>query len=90
MTKKKKKTSCHRSLSVSQCVPWYTLLSTQLYVQIFITISHWSGSMPLASAPPSMLDPCQCLNSLVYSVVLSHGDPVSLSLQGYFLSSSSP
>ena len=45
---------CHR---VSQCVPQSIPLSTHLYLQMFIAMSHWSGSRSLASVTPSILDP---------------------------------
>lgn len=32
------------------CVSKYTLLFVHLYLQIFIVMSYWSGSKPLASA----------------------------------------
>ena len=50
------RTSHHRSCSVSQCVPQYIPLSTHLHLQMFIAVSHWSGSRHLASATPSILD----------------------------------
>ena len=34
---------------MSQCVPQYTPLSTHLHLQMFIAMSHWSGSRSLAS-----------------------------------------
>ena len=55
--KSKYKTSQHGSCSESHCVPQYTLLSTYLHSQIFVAMSHWSGSRPLVSATPSILDP---------------------------------
>ena len=42
---------------MSQCVPQYARLSTLLYVQMFIVMHYWSGSKPLASATPPILDP---------------------------------
>ena len=42
---------------MSQCVPQYIPLSTHLYLQMFIAMSHWSGLRPLASATLSILDP---------------------------------
>lgn len=35
---------------MSQGITQYTLLSTLFYLQMFIAMSHWSGSGPLASA----------------------------------------
>ena len=50
-------TYSHRgSFSISWCIPKYNLLYTHLYLQMFIAISHWSGSRPLASATPSILN----------------------------------
>ena len=42
---------------MSQYVPQYTLLTTLLYLQMFITMSHWSGFRPLTSATLSKLNP---------------------------------
>ena len=41
------------------CHRVYTLLPKQLYLQMFIAMSHWSGSRPLDSATLSILDPHQ-------------------------------
>lgn len=40
-----------------QCVAQYTLLLKQLFLQMFIIMSHWSGSKPLASPILLILDP---------------------------------
>jgi hypothetical protein len=50
------KTSHCGSCNMSQCVPQYFPLSTHLHLQMFIAMSHWSGSRPLASLTPSILD----------------------------------
>ena len=42
---------------VCLCVPQYIPLSTHLHLQMFIAMSHWSGSRPLASATLSIVDP---------------------------------
>ena len=42
---------------MTQYIAQYTLLSTHLHLQILITLSHWSGLRPLASATLSILDP---------------------------------
>lgn len=34
---------------MSLCVPQYVSLSTHLHLQLFIAMSHWSGSRSLAS-----------------------------------------
>jgi len=39
-------------------------MSTHLCLQIFIAMKHWSGSGPLASVTPSILDPHQDFSSL--------------------------
>jgi hypothetical protein len=39
---REKKSHCE-SCSVSQCVPQYTFLSTFLHLQMFATMTHWSG-----------------------------------------------
>lgn len=40
-----------------QCVPEYTLWSTLLCLQVFIAVTPWSGTRPLASAALSVLEP---------------------------------
>jgi hypothetical protein len=66
---------------VSQCVPQYTLLSTLPYMQMFIAMSHWSGSRPLASVTLSILDPHQGSSHIESPpVVLCHGDLEALGL----------
>jgi len=40
---------------VCHIITQYTLLPTHLHLQMFIAMSHWSGSRPLASATPSIL-----------------------------------
>jgi hypothetical protein len=65
---------------VSQCVIQHTLLSTHLYLQMFIAMSHLSGSRPLASAMLSILDP-HWKSSWIFRVALCHGDPTPLGLQ---------
>ena len=52
----KRKTSYSGCYTVSRYVVHYTLLST-LYLQILISLSHWSVSRPLASVTLSILDP---------------------------------
>lgn len=50
-----------------------------LYLQVFIAVSHWSGSMPLASAIPSYW----ALTGTPLghpAVSLCHGDPAALDL----------
>lgn len=42
---------------VSVCPTVYTLSSTPLYLQMTIVTSLWSGSRPLASPVPSILEP---------------------------------
>jgi hypothetical protein len=67
---------------VSQCVPLYTLLSTHLYLQMFIAVSPWSGSRPRASATLSIL--ILTGTPLRYPVVaLCHRDPAALDLQDW-------
>ena len=39
------------------CVQQHTPLSTLLCLQMFIVMSHWSGTRPLASAMLSVLEP---------------------------------
>jgi hypothetical protein len=41
---------------VSKGITQYTNLSTHLYLHMFIAMSHWSVSRPLASATLSILD----------------------------------
>ena len=48
---------CPGSCGVSQGVTQYTLLPTHLYLRMFIALSHWSVSKPLASATVSIPDP---------------------------------
>lgn len=51
-----------------------------LYLQVFIAVSHWSGSMPLASAIPSYW--ALTGTPLGYPAVsLCRGDPAALDLQ---------
>ena len=50
--KKKKKISLWKL-----CVQQHTPLSTLLCLQMFIVMSHWSGTRPLASAMLSVLEP---------------------------------
>ena len=84
-TNKTQKTSHHGSCSVSQCVPQYFPLSTHLHLQMFIAMSHQSGSRSLAFVTPQywifMGTP------LGYpAVALSHGDPVAWnSMSGPFM-----
>ena len=47
--------SCGVSYSNVVCACW----PKQLSLQMFITVSHWSGPRPLASATPSILTPHQ-------------------------------
>jgi hypothetical protein len=62
---RKDKMSSHcGSWGVSQCVTQYTFFSKQLNLQMFVAMSHWSGSSPLASATPSILDPHQDFSQL--------------------------
>ena len=69
------------SCSVSQCVPQHTFLSTHLYLQMFIAMSHWSGSRPLATATHSILDPQFGLFSAILLLPCAHqGDPAPLEL----------
>jgi hypothetical protein len=67
---------CHRvSHSITLCPHIYT--SSE-----FIAMSHWSGSRPLASDTPSILDPHR--TPLRYpAVVLCHRDPAALDLQDW-------
>lgn len=53
--KEEKKVS-HGSCSVSRCFIQYALLSKQLYLQMFIAMSLWSGLRNLVSATLSILD----------------------------------
>jgi hypothetical protein len=50
---------------------------------MFITIGHWSGLKPLASATLSILDPHRTF--IGYLVALCHGDPVASVLQEQLL-----
>jgi len=63
-----------------QCVPQYALSPKQLYLQMFTTKSHWSGTKPLASATPSILD-SQGTPRRYPVVALCYGDPAALDLQ---------
>lgn len=66
---------------MSQCVPQYIPLSTHLHLQMFIAMSHWSGSRPLASVTLSILDPHQGSSHIESPpVVLCHGDLEALGL----------
>lgn len=58
-TNQQTKNSLHGGCSVSQYITQYTLLSTHLYLQVFIEMRHWAGSRPLTSAPLSTLHPHQ-------------------------------
>ena len=49
LKKVNKNPSCYGNCSVSQCIPWYTLLFTHLYLHVHY-MYHWSGSRPPASA----------------------------------------
>lgn len=73
------KTSLHKSTCVSQCVLQHTHESTQLYLQMFLTVNHWSGLRPLASAALSILAPPWDSSQGV--VALCHEDAVALVLQ---------
>jgi hypothetical protein len=76
---KELKRNKHRgSSSVSQCVPRYTLLSTHLYLQIFVTMNLWSGFWLLPPYQYQILTgtPLRCP---VFA--LGHRDPTALSLQ---------
>ena len=61
------------------CVTQYILLPKQLYLQMFIALSHWSGSRALASAIVSILDPHW--TSVSYPASLCHRDFAGLVLQ---------
>lgn len=72
-----------------QSVTQYTLLPKQLYLRMFITVSHWPGLKPLASAVTSVLYPHG--TTLRYPVVtLHHGDPAALNLHNQSLHVLSP
>lgn len=62
---------------VCQCVPQCTLLTTYLFLQMFLALSRWSGARPLASATLSMLDLPQGSSQLSFCC-LCHGDLESL------------
>ena len=56
---------------VCHIITQYTLLPTHLHLQMFIAMSHWSGSRPLASATPSILDPHQgCPRKVCFANVI--------------------
>lgn len=55
--KKFLKKSCFGSYNVSWCVTQFALLPKQHYLQMFITMRHWSGLRPLASSTLSILEP---------------------------------
>lgn len=52
-----RKKRSHGSCSMSQCVPEHTLLFTLLCLQIFIAMTCWSCTKPLASATLLTLEP---------------------------------
>ena len=58
------------------CVPQDTPLSTPLHMQMSTAVSHRSGSWPLASVTPSVLDP-----RWDPVAALCCGDPVALDQQ---------
>jgi hypothetical protein len=41
---------------MSQCIQQYTLLSTYVYLEIFVAMSHWSGLRLVASVKSSTLN----------------------------------
>lgn len=61
------------------CITQYIPLPQQLNLQMFIAVSVWSGSRPLASITPSTLNPHWA--PLGYSVILCSGDLPALDLQ---------
>lgn len=63
---------------MSQCVKQYTLLLKQLYLQMFIAVSHWSDLRPLVSATHQSW--ILTGTPLGYPVVPCHGDPAALDL----------
>jgi hypothetical protein len=63
-----------------QCAPQHTLLPKQLYLQMIIEISHWSGSRSLVRLHYQYW----ILTETPFRypmVVLCHGDPAALDLQ---------
>ena len=68
---------CHSGLGALGCHK--CTLFKQLYLQMFIAVSYWSGSSPLASGTPSILDLQE--TPLGYpAVALRHGDPAAMVL----------
>lgn len=53
------KAGFHHRGTGSYSMSCMSVLSKQIYLQIFITMSHWSGLRPLTSATPSILSPLQ-------------------------------
>ena len=58
-TNKIKQTIENISSCKLQCVTLYTTIYPSIHTSSLIATSHWSGSRPLASATPSILDPHQ-------------------------------
>lgn len=67
--------------SLSQRFLDYTVLSTHIYLQMFIAASHWSELRPLASSTSSILDPHQESSWISCCCPVCHGDPAALDLQ---------
>lgn len=55
----------------------YSPLFKQFYLQIFIAMSNWSGSRPLSSVTPSLLNPHQCFESYIEILQLWFPRPTS-------------
>jgi hypothetical protein len=68
------------SKSQSQCVLQFIPLSTNLHLQMFTVMSHWSGLRSLASVTPLILDP-HWNSSWLSCLALCHGDPASFRQQ---------
>lgn len=64
-------------------VTHYTLLVKQVYLQMYIEISHWSVSNPLDFAIPSILEvPRNACPSIIWCIVVAFNrcDPSALNL----------
>lgn len=55
----KRKKNLIMEVAVCYAVSQYTLLPKQLYLEMFIAVSHWTGLRALASATLTILDPYQ-------------------------------
>lgn len=85
---KQNKTTSRKLLQLKlQCVTMchivYPFAQTALLVDMFISMSHWTGLRPLPSAALSILNPHQL--SSQNPIVLCPGDPTALLLQAWSL-----